>query len=188
MSDATDVSVLRIAIADDAQKFVEDGIARLPAEHQARLREAGVLLRRVRDAWVMGGAVNEPVRAEHDSLQVFAAHVEQSAAQSTGAGGGDPVLLVSIIVVARGELVTVTDGGAAEELRRALEAAAYRDPRELVAVDVVAVPIDTIGAKAIHPELVPIASSLAGKVICASCGGPFPQGLVSCPHCGAPAP
>jgi hypothetical protein len=187
MSDATDVSVLRIAIADDAQKFVQDGIARLPAEHQARLREVGVLLRRVRDAWVMGGAVNEPVRAERDSLQVFAAHVEQSATPAT-VGGGDPVLLVSIIVVARGELVTVSDAGAAEELRRALESAAYRDPRELVAVDVVAVPIDTIGAKAIHPELVPIASSLAGKVICASCGGPFPQGLVSCPHCGAPAP
>jgi len=43
-------------------------------------------------------------------------------------------------------------------------------------------------AKYPRPELIPITNALVGKTFCTYCGGPFPAELVSCPHCGAPAP
>ena len=173
---STDISVVRIAVDGAVAKFVQDGLARLPAD-ASKMRELGLLLRRVRDAWLAGGAINEPVRRDSDAMTVFAKHVADARAlPSTGSG----LLLVTIVVAAHGELATVSDASAAEELRRALEAAAYRD--DIVAVDVVATGIATL-----PPAMIRIPTSLAGKIICKSCGAPFPGELVSCPHCGAPA-
>ncbi len=173
---STDISVVQIAIDGSVAKFVQDGLARLPAG-AAQMRELGLLLRRVRDAWLAGGAVNEPVRRDADAMTVFARHVAVARALPST---GNAMLLVTIVVAAHGELATVSDASAAEELRRALEAAAYRD--DIVAVEVVATGIATL-----PPGMIRIPTSLAGKVVCKSCGAPFPAELVSCPHCGAPA-
>jgi hypothetical protein len=175
---STDVGVVAIAVDSSVSKFVQDGLARLPAD-ATKMRELGLLLRRVRDAWLAGGAVNEPVRRDDDAMAVFAKHVADARALRSVATGG-AMLLVTIVVAARGELATVSDAGGAEELRRALEAAAYRD--DLVAVDVIATGIGDL-----PPGMVRLATSLAGKVVCKSCGAPFPAELVSCPRCGAPA-
>jgi hypothetical protein len=43
-------------------------------------------------------------------------------------------------------------------------------------------------AKYPRPDLIPIQGALVGNTFCSYCGGPFPAELVSCPHCGAPAP
>jgi uncharacterized membrane protein len=196
--DAADVSVLRIAIDARTSKFVRDEMARIdkladattPGGRLTRLRELGVLLRRVRDAWVYGGAVNEPMRSVPESMAVFRKHVDDARTRLTKAGGSG-VLLISIVVVARGELATVSSIGAGEELRRALEAAAYRAPDELLALDVIASPeVSSMQLETIYPapDLYPIQGALVGKTFCTYCGGPFPAELVSCPHCGAPAP
>jgi uncharacterized membrane protein len=196
--DAADVSVLRIAIDARTSKFVRDEMARIdkladpttPGGRLARLREIGVLLRRVRDAWVYGGAVNEPMRSVSESMAVFRKHVDDARTRLTKAGGSG-VLLISIAVVARGELATVSSIGAGEELRRALEAAAYRAPDEVLALEVIASPeVSSIQLETIYPapDLYPIQGALVGKTFCTYCGGPFPAELVSCPHCGAPAP
>ena len=171
-----DVSVIGIAVDGAVAKFVQDGLARLPTDN-TKLREAGLVLRRVRDAWVAGGVVNEPVRRDDEAMAVFARHVANvRALPSTGS----TLLLVTIIVAARGELATVSNAGAAEELRRALEAATYRD--DIVSVEVVATAIAEL-----LPNMVRLATSLAGKIVCTSCGAPFPADLISCPSCGAPA-
>ena len=196
--DGADVSVLRIAIDARTSKFVRDEMARIdkladpttPGGRLTRLREIGVLLRRVRDAWVYGGAVNEPMRSVPESMAVFRKHVDDARTRLTKAGGSG-VLLISIAVVARGELATVSSIGAGEELRRALEAAAYRAPDELLALEVIASPeVSSMQLETVYPapDLYPIQGALVGKTFCTYCGGPFPAELVSCPHCGAPAP
>lgn len=196
-SDA-DVTVLRIAVDARAGTFVRGELARIdkladpatPGGRLTRLREVGVLLRRMRDAWVYGGAVNEPMRPVAEAMAVFRSHVDDARTRLTEAGG-DGILLVSIVVVARGELATVSEIGAGEELRRGLEAAAYRAPDELLAVEVVVSPeVSSIRLEAAYPApaLYRIQGALAGKTFCTYCGGPFPAELVSCPHCGAPAP
>jgi uncharacterized membrane protein len=174
--DGADVTVLKIGVDDKTGAFVREQLARIaPGAPKDRLREAGIVLRRVRDAWLYGGAVNEPMRAVPEAMATFEQHVAAARA-STGDG---TLVVVSIAVVARGELVTVSSIGAGEELRRALEAASYRD--DLLAVEIVVAPRGTDG-------MYPIQGGLAGKVLCNHCGGPFPAELVSCPHCGAPAP
>jgi len=179
----SDVSVLRFAIDPSATKFVKGELARITGSLQgaALLREAGLLLRRVREQWLYGGAINEPLRSLAEAKQAFAQHVarEQS-------GGDAGVLVVSLVVAAQGELVTVSHENVAEELRRALEAAAYRSDLVGVAVAAASCAPDELAAR--YPELIEIGATLAGKVRCAHCGGPFPAELVTCPHCGAPAP
>lgn len=173
---STDVSVLGIAVDNSVAKFVQDGLARLPSD-ATKMRELGLLLRRVRDAWLAAGVINEPVRRDDEAMAVFAKHVANvRALQSTGGA----MLLVTIVVAAHGELATVSNAAAAEEVRRALESAAYRD-------DIVALEVITTGIGDLLPGMVRLTTSLAGKIVCKSCGAPFPAELVDCPHCGAPA-
>lgn len=220
-----DVSVVRIALDGRARKFVQAELARIAkladtATEQGRhtlLREVALLLRRTRDAWVYGGAVNEPLRrALEDAKPAFDRHVDEARArfrtetianvqgrQTAAPAGnftprtdeGEGLILVSIIVAARGELFTVAHIGNGEDLRKALEAASHRTPSDLVAIEIVWQPSEDadrlssieLEAKYPYPEILPIADALVGKMFCAYCGGPFPAELVSCPHCGAPA-
>jgi hypothetical protein len=207
--DMADVSVLRIAVDGRSAPFVRSELARIdkladattPGGRLAKLREIGVMLRRVRDAWVFGGAVNEPMRSVPESMAVFRKHADDARTRMTrdAAPEGEidqSLILISIVVVARGELATVTEIGAGEQLRRALEAASYRAPDELLALDVIVAPSDPdhtmsslrLAALYPRPELFPIQGALVGKTFCTFCGGPFPAELVTCPHCGAPAP
>ena len=72
VGDSVDVRVLRVAIDGRARKFVQSELARIASSPTRRhpegrvtmLREVTLTLRRLRDAWVYGGAVNEPMRAD----------------------------------------------------------------------------------------------------------------------------
>jgi uncharacterized membrane protein len=181
------------------------------------LREVALLLRRVRDAWVYGGAVNEPMRSIGPSKTVFDHHVddarsrfreetirnEQGSKTTTAASSYTPrsdegagLILVSVIVAARRELFTVTRIGSGDDLRQALDAASQIATNNLVAIEIVWQPSEDddrlssmeLEAKYPRPDLIPIQGALVGKAFCTYCGGPFPAELVSCPHCGAPAP
>ncbi|MGE0397799.1 MAG: DUF1517 domain-containing protein [Kofleriaceae bacterium] len=222
--DSVDVSVLRIALDGRARKFVQSELAKIAKTADtktsegriAMLREVSLMLRRVRDAWVYGGAVNEPMRSLSAAKPVFDRHVDdarsrfrtetirnvQGTTTTTHAPDfiprseeGAGVILVSIIVCARTELFTVKNIGTGEDLRKALEAAPHRAASDLVAIEIVWQPSEEtdrmssmeLEAKYPHPELIPITGALVGKTFCEYCGGPFPAELVSCPHCGAPA-
>ena len=222
--DSVDVSVLRIALDGRARKFVQTELQKIAKTADtktsegrlAMLREVSLMLRRVRDAWVYGGAVNEPMRSLSSAKSVFDRHVDdarsrfrtetirnaQGVTTTTQAPSfvarseeGAGVILVSIVVCTRTELFTVRNIGSGEDLRKALEAAPHRAASDLVAIEIIWQPSEDsdrmssmeLEAKYPHPELIPITGALVGKAFCQYCGGPFPAELVSCPHCGAPA-
>ena len=221
-----DVSVLRIAVDGRARKLVQRELARIAqvadtstAEGRATmLREVALSLRRLRDAWVYGGAINEPMRAMSDAKAAFDHHVDdarerfqdetivnEQGARSTAAPSttpvahgdeGEGIILVTIVLAARCELYTVNAIGNGDDLRAALEAASHLGAETLVAIEIVWQPSEEddrltsieLEAKYPRPQLIPITGALVGKTFCTYCGGPFPAELVSCPHCGAPAP
>ncbi len=223
---SVDVSVLRIAIDGRSRKFIQTELARIakvadtatPEGRLAMLNEVATMLRRLRDGWVYGGAINEPMREMNDAKAVFDGHVddarsafkdetirnEQGKTTTAAPSGtytptsdqGAGLILVSIIVAAKHELFTVAHIGDGEDLRKALEAAGHREASDLVAIEIVWQPSEdadrltsiALELKYPKPQLIPIAGALVGKVFCAFCGGPFPAELVTCPHCGAPAP
>jgi uncharacterized membrane protein len=222
--DQVDVSVVRIAIDGRARKFVQAELARIAkiadtATQEGRaamLSEVTLMLRRVRDAWVYGGAVNEPVRYIGEAKPVFDRHVMDARARFTHqtvqneqgkihtqaapdyiprSHEGEGLILVTIVVAARGELFTVAHIGDGEDLRKALEAASHRSASDLVAIEIIWQPSEEtdrlssieLEAKYPRPDIIPIAGALVGKMFCSYCGGPYPAELVSCPHCGGRA-
>ena len=220
-----DVTVLRIAVDGRARKFVQTELARIakiadtatPEGRATMLREVALLLRRLRDAWVYGGAVNEQMREEGKQKAVFDRHVDDARVRfmaetirneqglvTTAApvpapvSHGDPsqsLVLVTIVIAAHSELFEVKHIGTGDDLRQALESASHRTANDLIAIEIIWMPSaedETLTsmdlvAKYPPPDLIPIQGALVGKVFCAYCSGPFPAELVSCPHCGAPA-
>lgn len=206
-SGTVDVTALRIGIDGRASKFVKtelEAIAKTygdntPETRARKLREVSVMLRRVRDSWVYGGADNEPMRPREEAFSAFARHVDEARTRVTAKSTptapphGPPValILVSVIVAARGELMTVTELATGEDLRRALESAAHRAADEILALEVVwAADVSSVDLESVYrrAELHPLDGASVGKVFCTYCSGPFPGELVSCPHCGGPAP
>ncbi|HTL33280.1 MAG TPA: DUF1517 domain-containing protein [Kofleriaceae bacterium] len=220
-----DVTVLRVAIDGRARKFVQKELTRIAGVadtttkegRAAMLREVTVLVRKLRDAWVYGGAVNEPMRMIGSAKTVFDQHVDQARSKfeeetirnfqgqkTTRAASeytarsdeGEGLILVQIIIAAKLELFTVRSIGNGDDLRAALESASQILPGNLIALEIVWQPSEEndrlssmeLEAKYPKPEIIPIFGALVGKVFCDYCSGPFPAELVSCPHCGAPAP
>ena len=219
-----DVTVLRVALDGRARKFVQTELARIakvadPATDTGRvklLREVTLMLRRLRDAWIYGGAVNEAQSDLDSEKPIFDHHVDdarsrfmqetvsnvegvQSAADASHyvprSDQGDGVILVSIIIAAKQELYTIDQIGNGSDLSAALEAAGTLDETTLVAVEIVWQPAEDadrlssieLEAKYPRPQLILINGALVGKTFCTYCGGPYAAELVSCPHCGAPA-
>jgi uncharacterized membrane protein len=211
MSSMIDVSALRIAIDGRGSKFVQTeldailkGYDRSDGEGRARcMREVAIMLRRVRDSWVYGGANNEPSRPQEDARAAYArlfedartrlARPRATAAPTTEISTN--VILVTILVAARGELFTVSAQATGEDLRKALEAAIHRPASDLVGFDVIWTPSEPGATVSSHEleaaystsELHPLQNADAGKAYCTYCRGPLPAELVTCPHCGAPA-
>ena len=223
LADRADVTVLRVVIDGRARKFIQKELQAIAtgcdtgtADGRLQmLKQVTLLLRRVRDAWVYGGAHNEPLNPLGKAKALFDGHVDdartrfehetisnvQGAKATASSPGytphgdeGEGLILVSLVIAARTELFTVMRVGDGEELRKALEAASNLASNELVAVEVVWMPSEDgdrmssmeVEAKYPRPALIPIQGALVGKTFCAYCAGPFPGELVSCPHCGAP--
>ena len=55
-----------------------------PDGRAKQLREASLVLRRVRDAWIYGGAVNEPLRVMGDAKKAFSRHVDDAKTRFKG--------------------------------------------------------------------------------------------------------
>jgi uncharacterized membrane protein len=223
-SGKVDVSVLRVAIDGRARKFIQTELKQIAHScdtsttegRVAMITRVAVLLRKVKDAWVYGGARNEPSAQIGMMKPIFDRHVDDARTRferetisnvqgtkrrddpgdlSWRSDEGEGLILVSIILAARGELYTVSSIADGEDLRKALEAILYIDERQLVAVDVVWMPAEEndrmssieLVAKYPHPDLIAIRGALVGKAFCTYCSGPFPAELQTCPHCGAPA-
>jgi uncharacterized membrane protein len=109
---------------------------------------------------------------------------------------GEGVVVVTVVVAARGELPNIRASADAAELHTlldALEEAAR--PKALVALEVIWAPsvendrMSTAELEELYPKLEKLDErSLAGRIFCDHCRGPFSAELRKCPHCGAPGP
>ncbi|MEQ8452858.1 MAG: DUF1517 domain-containing protein [Sandaracinaceae bacterium] len=109
---------------------------------------------------------------------------------------GEGVVVVTLIVAARREILDVANVQDANGLRALLDdMTAVANPHTLMALEVIWSPaaendrMSTAELEQFYPQLKKIDErSIAGRVFCAYCKGPFAMELLNCPHCGAPAP
>jgi hypothetical protein len=85
----------------------------------------------------------------------------------------------------------VNDAG---QIRAALADRGALQGQQMVALEVIWSPaaendrMSTAELESVYTELKLIdPNSIAGRIFCAYCSGPFPAELLNCPHCGAPA-
>ncbi len=168
------VATLRIAIGGDDAKPIVANVANIDrtAPLDAQLREASVVLRRVRDSWQCGGLVGKPPSDAPD---------EPALAQN------DDVALVMLVVTMTSE-PPIPPIASADDLERALQAIAHRPAHELAGVMISAQLLSRASAlgRWPPPALVELAPSMEGKRLCAFCHKPFAAELTTCPGCGAP--
>ncbi|HKE16804.1 MAG TPA: DUF1517 domain-containing protein [Kofleriaceae bacterium] len=131
----------------------------------------------------------ELVRNAGGQVTTGAAPSDLSARRDEGPG----LIVVTVIAVARRELRAIDDPRQAASIRAALEDRGAVGASELVAFEVVWSPAaeeDRMSSAELeqhYPELALIdPASIAGRVFCSYCSGPFPMELLKCPHCGAP--
>ncbi len=221
---AVDVTVLRVVVDWRERKFIQGELDRIARSADTRsapglvrmLREVTVVLRRVRDAWLYAGIVNaNPMRApeaeawfqQHaqDARSRFREELIRNAegATATRAAGaldtrseeGEGLVVITLIVAARGHLLDFHDLADAEQVRRCLESLGNLTSATLMVVEIVWSPaaendrMSSVELERLCPDVQKIrGSALAGRIHCAYCGGPFPAELLSCPHCGAQVP
>jgi uncharacterized membrane protein len=109
---------------------------------------------------------------------------------------GEGVVVITIIVAARREIVDIHQHADAGRLKNLLDdLVGVANPQSLVALEVIWSPaaendrMSTAELESLYPHLKKIDErSIAGRVFCAYCRGPFAAELLKCPHCGAPAP
>lgn len=109
---------------------------------------------------------------------------------------GEGVVVITLIVAAKREILDVTAVDDATRIKALLDdLIAVANPHSLAAMEVVWSPAEendrmsTAELEVVYPNLKKIDErSIAGRVFCAYCKGPFAAELLKCPHCGAPAP
>lgn len=106
---------------------------------------------------------------------------------------GKGTVVVTIILATRRPMqgFNVIEAG---QIRNALGDRGTLNAQQMVALEVVWSPaaendrMSTGELEQFYPEMKLIdPNSIAGRVFCAYCNGPFPMELLTCPHCGAPA-
>jgi uncharacterized membrane protein len=193
---------------DDIARSVDAGLA---SGRKLMLRESTAVLRRARDAWRYAGIVNaEPIPAPA-ALARFRQHAEDPRprfreelirnaggptgtieARVPGPEAGDGFVVITLIVAARGTLLDFHDMADPEEVRRCLESLGNLPTSMLTEVEIVWSPaaeherLSAAELERLYPEMQKIRGGWLGwGSRCASCDGPLPAELVSCPHCGA---
>lgn len=133
---------------------------------------------------------SELVRAGGGSMQAT-----DAPAMKARANEGQGTVIVTVVVVARRPLRAITNPADANDIRAAVQDRGMLDAHSLVALEVIWSPaaendrMSTAELEQNYPEVKLIdPRSIAGRVFCAYCNGPFPMELLQCPHCGAPAP
>ena len=107
---------------------------------------------------------------------------------------GKGTVVVTIIIATKSRPMQGFFQPDANQIRNALSDRAAILPQQLVALEVIWSPsaendrMSTAELEQFYPDLKLIdPNSIAGRIFCAYCSGPFPAELLSCPHCGGPA-
>ncbi|HEY8141729.1 MAG TPA: DUF1517 domain-containing protein, partial [Kofleriaceae bacterium] len=221
VDDEIDVSAIALGIDWRARRELQARFAELAASGDVKtregrvrlLRETSLLLRRCEQSWLYAGVVNHSLasretaeasfrRAAADARARYKKEVvrgDQSGVQRSDPGPqtarrteGEGVVVVTLVVAARREIVDVDDPRDARALRQLLSNLSSMVAHQLSALEVVWSPaaeddrMSTAELETLYPDLKKIDdTSVAGRVFCTYCAGPFAAELLKCPHCGA---
>lgn len=220
-----DVSAIRLGIDWRARRDVQARLEQLAQSGQTSsqaglanlLRETVLMLRRAELSWLYASVSNyHPMSAAQAEgifrqlgLQARAQFREELVRNADGSvtrrdapemrahrHEGEGVVVVTLIVAARREIVDVHAVDHADHLKRLLDdMVAVANPHTLCAMEVVWSPaaendrMSTAELEQNYPDLKKIDErSIAGRIFCEYCRGPYAMELLTCPHCGAPAP
>jgi len=222
VDDGIDVSALSLGIDWRARRELQARFAELAAsgdvatkEGRVRLlRETSLLVRRAEQSWLYAGVKNHSLGSRETaeaSFRLAAADArarykkelvrgDQAGVQRTDAGvqtarrvEGEGVVVVTLVVAARREIVDIEDPRDARALRELLAVMSSMVAHQLAAIEVIWSPaaendrMSTAELEVLYPDLKKIDDrSVAGRVFCTYCAGPFAAELMKCPHCGAP--
>jgi uncharacterized membrane protein len=205
-----DVQAVLMDLAKRGDTASKDGRARL-------LRSTVGALRRAEISWLYADVLNyepmSPAVAESVFRQLtFATRArfkkellrnadgtiveEKDHERSARPEEGEGVVVVTVVVAARGKLINVGDVTDVKKLHALLDAlVGVARPDSLAALEVIFSPaaendrLSTAELEVHYPQLRKLDErSVAGRVFCDHCRGPFPAELRKCPHCGAPRP
>lgn len=204
----------RAQLQQRLQQLAQTGDTRSPSGLAQLLSETVLALRRAEMSWLyagfkdMGGAPpqqaqmtfqqlaqdarsrfkHELVRAGQGGMQE-----QQSPAMKAHAHEGQGTVVVTIVLATRRPVMGIAMPDATQ-IRNALSDRGAILPQHMVALEVIWSPaaendrMSTSELEQNYPELKLIdPNSIAGRIFCAYCTGPFPMELLNCPHCGAPA-
>ncbi len=220
-----DISAIRLGIDWRARREVQARLEQLaksgqtnnPAGLAALLRETVLTLRRSELAWLYANVSNyHPMSAASAEgifrqlgMQARAGFRDELIRNADGstsqrdapelrahANEGEGVVVITLIVAARREILDIHTVDNADQLKRLLDdMVAVANPQTLVAMEVVWSPaaendrMSTAELEQNYPDLKLIDErSIAGRIFCEYCRGPYAMELLTCPHCGAPAP
>ncbi len=220
-----DISALQLAIDWRARRELQSKLEQLAKSGQTSsrnglatlLRETVVSLRRAELSWLYAAVANyHPMSAASaegifrqlgvDARSRFRRELvrnadghrsEQDAGQMQARSEeGEGVVVVTLIVAARREIVDVLQADDASRIRGLLDnVIGVANPQLLVAMEVVWSPaaendrMSTAELESLYPHLKKLDErSIAGRVFCEYCRGPFAAELLKCTHCGAPGP
>ncbi|MDQ3032391.1 MAG: DUF1517 domain-containing protein [Myxococcota bacterium] len=204
----------RAQLQQHLMRLAQTGDTRSPAGLAQLLSETVLSLRRAEMSWLYaaskdaGGAPPQQAQAtfqqmasdarsrfQHELVRGHQGQTQegQSPEMRAHANEGQGTVVVTILLATRRPMqgFAIPD---ANQIRNALSDRGALLPNHMVALEVVWSPaaendrMSTAELEQNYPELKLIdPNSIAGRVFCAYCTGPFPMELLTCPHCGAPA-
>ena len=215
-----DVTCIQIAVDWRARAELQKKLERMARSGKTKstaglahlLRETAVHLLRVERAWLYTNVYNyhpmappqaqgaftrlateartkyqnEVVRSDSGHLSTEAAKDYQARSEER-----EGVVVITLVVAARQELLDIAQPQDAAQIRSALQS--LTGLMGVVALEVIWSPaveedrMSTAELETIYPELKKIdEATIAGRIFCSYCAGPFAAELMKCPHCGAP--
>jgi len=217
-----DVSAITVAIDWRERKalqkklndLAETGDTSTPGGLARMLHETVVELRRIEKSWLYAGAVNwTPGRARQaetmfrsiagDMRSRYREEVVRAAdgivknqdapALRARPEEGPGVVVVTVLVAARGKIPDIAHAQNADHLRELMRALGGIGASRLMVLEVIWSPaveedrMSTAELELLYPELQRIDEhSIAGRVFCGYCAYPYAAEIMKCPQCGGP--
>jgi uncharacterized membrane protein len=204
----------RAQLQQHLMRLAQTGDTRSPSGLAHLLSETVLALRRAEMSWLYaacrdaGGMQPQQAQATFQQLANEARsrfrhelvrgaqgqmHEQQGPEMKAHANEGQGTVVVTIVLATRRPMNSFAAADA-NQIRNALSDRGSVLPQHMVALEVIWSPaaendrMSTAELEQFYPELRLIdPNSIAGRVFCAYCQGPFPMELLTCPHCGAPA-
>ncbi len=220
-----DISAIQLGIDWRARRELQAQLERMAKSGQTSsqaglaslLRETVLNIRRAEVSWLYAAVANYHPMSAASAEGIFrqlavdarsrfreelvrnvdgSKSAQQASAMRARPEEGEGVVVVTLIVAARREILDVLETQDAGKIKALLDdMTAVANPQMLVAMEVIWSPaaendrMSTAELETLYPHMKKIDEhSIAGRIFCDYCKGPYAAELLKCPHCGAPAP